>query len=133
MDKSGADALSYAIAAAEDAANQVKLWTLYNNGIPPLPDHNWKITYYDHAGNYNVRITEEPDYSNITKDHYCFRLYMYEHWNKESWNEDEGFELWKESVTNPGLNNLFKMVYTWDIRTLVPDSGTLMKLIREGK
>lgn len=112
-------ALSYLIAEAEETARQVKLWTLYNSGIPALPDHKWVIR--------GTKIEEVPDYSNLTKDHYCFRLYKYEHCNKETWNDDQGFEVWKNYLLDPSCNNFFKLIYTWDIRDLIPDGFKLDK------
>jgi hypothetical protein len=135
LDRSGLSvddlALSYAIAAAEDAVKQVKMWTLYNNGVPPLPDHKWVVTNYDHAGNYDVRISEEPDYTNLHRDHYCFRQYKYQHENKESWNEDKAFELWCECVKNNNLNSVFKLCYFWNINDLIPDSVKLIEIVRK--
>lgn len=156
ISKKGADHISYLDGMVESLYDRAKTepWEVHGHGYPAEPASGIEAAYCSneanrlrdlrkyfkgesaHPGykweydNERHEVHQQLDLSNVSPTHPVFLEYVKDQ-NLDIKDYDEAYELWLKCNTEGGVNNLFKLVYSFKMKELIPDNVKLFDLIKK--
>jgi hypothetical protein len=105
-------------------ADRLRTLRKYFKGEPASLGYKWE---YD---NDRHEVHQHIDLTNVSPTHPVFLEYVKEQ-NLDIKDYDEAYELWLKCNTEGGMNNLFKLAYSFKMKNLIPDKVKLFGLIKK--